>query len=497
MADGISPQPVGIIDIGSNSVRLVVFAGASRNPIPLFNERVLAGLGRHLASTGCLDPEGVERALKALGRFRAISEALEVGSLRAVATAAVRDARDGAAFVKAASEACGVAVEVLSGREEARFTSLGVLSGIPEARGLVGDLGGGSLELLTVAEGQVGRGTTLPIGGLRLLDSAGGDIETARRVVDEALERVPWLGAVEGHFYAVGGAWRTLARIHMRQSDYYLHMLQNYRIQRRDALALARVIAVQSPASLSRMPGISGRRVDSLPYSAVVLERVLLHSRVRDVVISANGLREGVLYDGLPEALKSEDALRRACLEMAGRLGRSLPLGRELGAWTAALFARLDGPESAGERRLREAICLLSDIEWRSHPDHRGTNAFGAVLFGPLGAVDHVERFFIACGVYHRYEEHWALDLPGHLPPLEPERRQRARRIGLAVRLGITLCGGATGILPRCPLGMAGRCLVLKVPPAYQGLIGEAVHKHLASLARALGCDHRLESAAS
>jgi exopolyphosphatase / guanosine-5'-triphosphate,3'-diphosphate pyrophosphatase len=164
--------PVGVIDIGSNSVRLVVYEGISRSPTPIFNEKVLCGLGREVSTKGKLNPDAVESAIAALKRFRALCDVLEVGDLRVVATAAVREAKDGAAFIREAEKACRTSIEVLSGKREARLAALGVIASVYRPDGVAGDLGGGSLELVEVRGDEIGIGVTLPFGGLALADIA-------------------------------------------------------------------------------------------------------------------------------------------------------------------------------------------------------------------------------------------------------------------------------------------------------------------------------------
>ena len=489
----LSTPPIGVIDIGSNSVRLVVFEGGNRNPVSIFNERVLAGLGRNIASTGHLYGNGVTRGLRALERFRAVSEALGVKKLIVVATAAVRDAVDGPAFAQQASQLCGTEIRVLSGKEEASYTAMGVLCGMPDAHGLVGDLGGGSLEVLSLDKGKIGSGTTIPIGGLRLMDVSQGDINEARRAVDNALSNAPWIDHVKGNIYAVGGAWRVLARIHMAQHNYDLHVLQNYVMSRKEALEIAHLVSEQSNASLKKWPKISRRRLESLPFSAVVLERLLLRNPADNVIISAFGLREGLLYESLPEKFKKLDPLILSCREMALRLSRVPVFELELISWTQELFEDMtENTETFQVKRLREAICLLSDIEWRSHPDHRGENAFQEVLFGPLGSVTHAERLFIALGVFYRYEGSGAVAADMSLPILTDEWRRQARLIGLIVRLGITLAGGAAGFLKKTSLRI-GQNLTLSVPATHAGLLGEVVEKRLERVARALKLESEIQ----
>ncbi len=289
----------GIIDIGSNSVRLVIYEGAKRNPVPIFNEKVMAGLGAQLSETGRLDPSRIERAMRALKRFSALLVQLGVEHVSMVATAAVRDAEDGTSFAANVEAATGLKMRVLTGKEEAEYAALGVLSGIPTADGIIGDLGGGSLELVDLKDGKMGKGETLPLGPLRLLGSGWSQKELIKEV-DKALDRVEWLGSGEGRtLYAVGGVWRNLARIHMAQHDYPVRVLHEYQMPASEAADLAKLIERLGPKSLAKIPDVSSRRVGALPVGAMVLSRLIAATKVKKVEVSAYGLREGVLFDQL------------------------------------------------------------------------------------------------------------------------------------------------------------------------------------------------------
>lgn len=228
---------VAVIDIGSNSVRLVVYEGLTRSLIPIFNEKTLCGLGREVQSTGLLAPDAVQKALTALKRFRALCRVMQVGRVFAIATAACRDASNGPDFIVRAERICAVKIEILSGPREARLSALGVISGIHQPDGIVGDLGGGSLELIDVRRNTVRSGVTLPLGGLALQDLAHQSLKRADRIVREELDGVPQLAAGSGRtFYAVGGTWRALARIHIIQSGYPLQVMHGYSIPAAEAL---------------------------------------------------------------------------------------------------------------------------------------------------------------------------------------------------------------------------------------------------------------------
>ncbi|MFA5123517.1 Ppx/GppA family phosphatase [Zavarzinia sp.] len=473
---------IGVVDVGSNSVRLVVYEGAGRNPAAMFNEKVLCGLGRRLASTGKLDAEGVVSAHAAIERFVALSRVMGVRHLDIVATAAVRDANDGADFVAKAEELAGTPIRVLSGQEEAYFSAEGVLSAIPEADGLVGDLGGGSLEVVLVGGGQVGAQATLPLGPLRLLEATQGDKARASEIIDQALAGLPWLDQVRGRsFFAVGGAWRALAKIHMAQTSYPLRVLHHYRIMRGDVRDLSRVISNLSRESLERISGLSRRRLDTLPLAALILDRVLKATRPRDVVFSSYGLREGLLFSRLSARERALDPLIDTSVEMGARLGRFAEHGEELAQWMTPLF----GDESPAEKRLRLATCHVSDIGWRNHPDYRAQQTLFEILRGPFVGIDHPGRAQMALAIYARYDGDPESGAFRQASAVMDERQVLAARvIGASLRLGHCLTGGTPGILCDCPLSFVDDGLVLTLAARHADLDGEVVQRRLGAIGR-------------
>lgn len=479
----------GIVDVGSNSVRLVVYASAERNPVLVFNEKVLCGLGRTLASTGKLDPKGIERALEAIRRFIALREQIGIGKLVVAATAAVRDATDGPEFLARAEKICGFKIDLLSGEDEARISAQGVLSGIPDADGIVGDLGGGSLELVPVSGGKIlGKGSTMPIGPLRLMDVTGTNLAMAQATIEAELNALDWLKAYQGRrLYAVGGAWRNLARIHMAQRKYPIHVLHQYVIPARDASDIARVIEKLGPKTLAQIPDISERRIDTLPYGALVLDRLIDAMKAKEVVISSYGLREGILFEQLDKKEQAKDPLLEGAHDLANRLARFPEHGEELTGWTKSLFAEDSLGETAEEERLRHAACILADIGWYVHPDYRAHHAMTQILLAPFSGVDHPGRLFLARVGYHRHEGRGEPEMIGSLTGILTERESyRALVLGLSLRLAFTLCAATTGMLPRTRLEISKTHVTLVVPRRYEALLGEVVNKRLATLARAL-----------
>ena len=474
--------PTAVVDIGSNSVRLVVFDGPFRAPAPKFNEKVLCGLGRRLTQTGRLDEDGVRLATATLRRFVALARRMGVEDLQVVATAAVRDADNGADFVAEIERQCQVPVRVLAGAEEARYSALGVVSGIPDADGVMGDLGGGSLELVALDQGRLGQGLTLPLGPFRL---AGLGEDAARGQIDRAFAAVPWLDAVRGRsLYLVGGAWRAIARIHMAQTNYPLRIIHHYRLSLGEADEIARLLSRQSRESLLRLEGVPRRRHDTLPLAALTLRRLLKRVAPREVVFSAHGLREGMGYAALSEAVQAEDPLLAAARDMAAYEGRFGEHGTELFEFTAPLF----GGEGAAQARLRQAACLLADTAWRVNPDYRGEQAFRRILRAPFAGIDHPGRAFIALAVYARYEGGCNEQTVAQVRGLAREEElARAVRLGLALRLASTLSGGAAGVLGEITLVPEGGSLLLEAAPSAVDLMGETVVRHHEALARNLG----------
>jgi exopolyphosphatase / guanosine-5'-triphosphate,3'-diphosphate pyrophosphatase len=480
---GRRARHIGIIDIGSNSIRLVVFDGLSRIPHPLFNEKVLCGLGRSLERTGKLNPDGAVLALDNLARFSALAKAMDVRRLRVVGTAAVRDAEDGRDFVAEVKRRAGLRVEVLDGGEEARLSALGVLSGIPTADGVTGDLGGGSLELVRIDRGAVAEHDTLPFGPLRLREIAEKGRGKLRDLIDDHLASMKWLNKAIGRdFYAVGGAWRAIARLHMAHTGYPLHIIHHYAIKRSKAEEFLDLVAGLSRESLERLTDAPRRRLEALPLAAMVLSRILRRTKPDSLIFSAMGLREGCLFDELKQSLRRLDPLLAACEEVGASNARFPVDGRTLLTWIEPILKRAN----AAQARLRLAACYLSDIAWSEHPDYRADIAFQRVLRMPLTGIGHPGRAFLALSVFTRYDGAAEGDVtrPAWLLLKEDELRE-AYLLGLGLRLAYTLSGG-TDLLRRVKLRADSGALRLVVPSRHRSLIGEAVERRLDAIARAL-----------
>ncbi|GAA0542688.1 exopolyphosphatase [Rhizomicrobium palustre] len=479
-AESLGKERIGIVDIGSNSVRFVVFDALARSAHTVHNEKIICSIGRDLGATGMLYKEGVDQALEALRRYRLLAERLGVKVREAVATAAARDASNGADFVRRAESAWGGTVRVLSGTEEAKLAGEGVIAAIPDADGLTADLGGGSLDMVVVKNGQTGEAVSMPFGPLRLIDLSKGDLDKTRQLVDYELSKwLPLRSLDNKTLYLVGGIWRSVARVDMLREEYPLQILQSYTIPYNRAVELASVLAKQGKKSLENLAAVSKRRMELLPYGAIVLQRLLLAAKFKDVVVSANGVREGLVYSRLPAEERGKDPLIDYATIENARASRSPLHAMEMFNWATPLFA----DENAYYRRLRLAASLLSDLGWRRHPDFRTRGTYSEVLHMPFGGVDHKARCFIAACVYHRYagddEMPEDLRLTGMLDKAE---EKRVLRIGLAARLAFDLSASSAGELGHYRLRLTPSKVILEIPKRRGAIADDAVGKRLGAL---------------
>lgn len=481
--DSAAANPrIAIIDIGSNSVRLVVYQGAARLPAILFNEKVMAGLGRGLSETGTIGASSLAMARSALARFALLAREMQVSELRTVATAAVREASNGAELIDAA-EALGLDVELLTGEEEATASGMGVLSGIPEADGIVGDLGGGSLELVRVVAGTVTGRVSFPLGVLRLEAIRTRGKGTLDREVGKLIDEAGWRGRGKDlPFYLVGGSWRSLAKLDMHLSGYPLPIVHQYPLALDRIAELGRMLGLVSKADLKAIPDLSSARVPMLGNATALLVSVLKHLGSCETMVSAYGLREGLLFQRLSIQERQEDPLIAAARDEGQRLGRFAEHGDLLDAWLAPLFED-DSPDLA---RLRHAACLLADVGWRANPEFRAERGMEIGLHGNWVGIDPVGRAIIAQALFTSLGG--TVETPEPLSRLAgPEALHRAKLWGLAMRLGQRLSGGVAAPLKRSHVRLDESELALCLESIDEALYGEAVEKRHKALATAFG----------
>lgn len=474
-----------IIDIGSNSIRLVIYDVLGSSILPTFNEKVMAGLGQGLMRTGRLSPAGREAAIRALDRYRAILKALKLRNFTAVATAAVRSAEDGADFIHHASRALGRRITVLSGEDEARLSALGVEASFHKPLGVIGDLGGSSLEFKTIG-GRARKGESLMLGPLSLVEE-GIDLKGLKKTIRSELKKSRVLADATGRFYAVGGAWRTLAKLNMQLENYALKVLQGYQMTEGQVARVAKVCldSLQNSAARTLLESIDKRRAKHLPVAAILLQEILSLGNLEGVTISSSGLREGVLRDltGAP----STDPLMDGVIAFARLDQNQILFGEALHEFIAPALA----PEPdlfgspAADQRIERAACMMADSAGRFHPDHRSIMAYDQALRAPYAAVSHGERALIAYAIGCRYEKDFKR--PEEYVSLTTEEQdERARQIGSAMRLGAVFSGRSGPILKRARLVRTSDTLELRVGKPDEAMVSDTVSRRLSQTAAQL-----------
>ncbi|MCM8556956.1 Ppx/GppA family phosphatase [Sphingomicrobium sediminis] len=475
----LSFGPVGIIDIGSNSVRLVIYGGTERVPSVLFNEKVMAGLGRGLRETGRMDEESMAMALDALARFQLIAKRIKVKRLRTVATAAVREAENGPDFLYAAAK-MGLKPALISGEEEAVGAAFGVLSAIPEAKGMVADLGGGSLELAGIARGAIGAVDSLPIGVLRVGTPPDEDMISSH--LERALKGMTLGKAAKGQgLYLVGGSFRAIAHLDLLSNKHPLPIAHQHQIDPARLDALEKLAEDADKSELVEKFWVPSQRAPQLPAGLAILRKLIETCEPSHVTVSAYGLREGLLYSELSDAKRQEDPLLAAALEVGRRLGRFGDHGALLDQWIAPVFTS-DGKAMA---RLRLAACLLGDIAWNAHPDFRALRAVDQALHGNWVGVDAKGRAIIGRALFTAFGEDGEFD-PQALTLLSKREIARAYAWGRAIRLAQRLSAGTDRLLRQTALKRQDDKVLLVMSEKKYRLYGLAVQKRHEQLAAAL-----------
>lgn len=488
IAENAVQRDIAVIDIGSNSVRLVHFRLEGPALWPVYNEKVMAGLGQGVRQTGRLNTDGVDLALRALKRFQRLLDAKAVHDRHVVATAAVRNAEDGSDFILRVKALSGLVVHVLSGEAEGEMSAQGLLAGLPGAHGMTGDLGGSSLELTQLNAGEAGQGRTFALGPQEVI-GAEWDYAKAKKKIDKRLADADFAQCSGETFYAVGGAWRALAQIAFARGDYPLRVVHGFAMEQRQIRPLTRLVAGMSEASLLATPGVSRRRAASLPYAALLMRRILKHGKFSRVVFSAYGLREGVIMASLPRELIVQDPLIAGAEALARPVSPTPGFGRALANWIAPLMSEMEPVfPGARDRILQESAARLADLGGRMHPDHRVDLARDSVLYAPFAGISHPERAFLAATIHVRYggsrSRFETLDVARLL---RIEQLDRAKLIGMALRLGAKLSGRSEHLLSRFKLSAPPGALRLDIDESVHDLYVERSVSLLDEMAAVIG----------
>ncbi len=481
-------DPIGVLDIGSNSVRLVIYEHHARTLTPLFNEKATCALGRGVAKTGVIAQENAELALKAIARFGLVTRLMAVPVVHVVATSAVREASNGPAFMAQVELLMEAKGHVLSGKEEAYFAARGIVSGMPDFIGLVGDLGGGSLEFASVQKGKATKGETFKLGVIRLQDESGMAPDAGVNIVRKRLENSRVLADCDCEvFCAIGGTWRAFAELMQVREDYPLHMVQGYEVKAKDALKLAKLL-IEDAQKVEGIQTVSRARRDLLAYGAAVLIGILEGAKFKKVIFSSQGVREGYLFDLLNPEEAALDPLIEACEEICFLRSRSVTHAVELETFTEKFLSALGQSESKAQRRLRIASCLLSDIGWRGHRDYRGEQSVDLIAYNALLGIDHAGRAFMAEVLAVRYMGLKHKSSSKALNSLMGEKAHvHARTLGALIRMAYVLSGAMPQILPEIEFEVNKNALKLILPGELSFLDSLRLQSRLSQLAKHLG----------
>ena len=484
---------VGVIDVGSNSVRMVVFDGAARSPAYFYNEKIMCALGAGLSETGHLNPKGRVRALSAIHRFAALAKGMGITPVTAVATAAVREASDGQEFCDEVLAKTGTKIWIIDGHEEARLSAQGVLLGWPKSYGLVCDIGGSSMELADLDDGQVGRRVTSALGPLKLREIKGGK-KAMKAYVRETMDGLheQMNRETKMRLFLVGGSWRAIARIDMDRRGYPLTVLHEYRMTARQISKTAAYIVASDPTELRHRCGISESRMSLVPQASIVLKELMRKFKPKDVAVSSYGIREGMLYEQMPDELRNRDPLVEAC-RFAERKDARLPgFGRLLYDFVTPLFPRSNWQR----KRIIKAATLLHDVSWRAHPDYRGEVVFDNVTRANLGGLKHSERVFLGLALMNRYtNKRDGTRFDPLFDMLSAEQIKEAEVLGKAMRLGAMLSLDTDRAPGKLKWKPKKRELTLILAPEARPLFGEVAEARLASLTTALNATSKVRFA--
>lgn len=474
---------VGVIDIGSNSVRMVVFDGAARSPAYFYNEKVMCGLGAGLTETGRLNPQGRERAISAIRRFAALAATMDIPPLTAVATAAVREAADGDEFRQIIEQETGIKIFVIDGPEEARLSAQGVLLGWPQSYGLVCDIGGSSMELAELSNGKIGTCVTSPLGPLRLR-AISNKKALKTHIRDVLLDLHQKMGAPSGQrLFLVGGSWRAIARVDMERRNYPMTVLHEYRMTPRSVATTTAYIESANIEGLRNRCGISADRMSLVPLAIQVLRELIKIFKPKDIAVSSYGIREGMLYQQMPTELRERDPLIEACRYSEAKDARMPGYGKVLYDFVSPLFPNANWQK----QRIIKAACLLHDVTWRSHPDYRHEVAFDFATRANLGGLKHEERVYLGLALLHRYSNKRDGTKFEEIFQLAHEDQvTEAEVLGKAMRLGSNLWLRAQEHPGELLWRPKKRQLTLVLNEHARPLWGEAVENRFNSLAKAL-----------
>ncbi|MCI5049704.1 MAG: Ppx/GppA family phosphatase [Rickettsiales bacterium] len=468
-----------VIDIGSNSVRMVVYHAICRVPIPSFNEKYYCELGRSIEETGKLYEPGVKKAKAALARFKLMAERMGISDITIIATAAMRDASDGQNFIDEIEAELGLNIQLISGEREAELAAKGIMASVYHPKGICADLGGGSVELALVEDHSIMKQESLPIGGLRLANRFANDTEALRAHIQEVIGAQKWI-TKQPTVYAIGGSFRSIAKMFIKQQQYPLPILHEFTMNDRQLARIAEHFSHLGVAEIGDLPGVPRKRAATMLPAVIVLHEIMKKAGAKQVMFSVSGIREGLLYDRLDEEAKREDPLFASAKDLALLAGRHGNYADELFQWMSPLFY----DESMQHKRVRYALCILSELAWTIDPNFRSEWAFNRVIQSAIKGVTHRERVMLSMALYHRYQVKWKQERD-ELKLLDERDRLWAKCIGMAANLAFHVSGGKHGNLHHAALKVQDDQVDLILDQEASPLRTDTVEKRLEGLGSA------------
>ena len=497
-------RQLAVIDIGSNSVRLVIYDLFGSHFTPVYNEKILAGLGRDLRTTGRLSVKGKALCRAALARFSKIIAARGLSAPLIGATAAMRQAEDAPNFVKEIKLETGLDISPISGTEEARLSALGLLSSNDRRKGLAADLGGASLEIMYVSpelrhKPSAFKGVSLPLGpfdaiGGNLSQLTSKDYHSRISDIDSYLENIPNEMSPEEQLFLIGGAWRNLASVHQHHVNYPLRTLQGYPLASNAAVELANWAYNDGLDTLLKWPGMRRARAETLPYAGLLLERLLLRFKPKSIIVSMAGLREGLVWDNLSQTVKSRDPLIDGCRDFARGFVQAEHFGTPLFKFLSPLLPYFScGFGDGNDARLLQAACHLAGLGKNLHPDYRAELVFEDVLYAPVAGLTHSERVFLSLSLFRTYTAKRQPPGPEIIETLlNDAQRDIAASIGEAIRTAIVLTGRTPSLLSDFELLIDDGVLELKANAALEDMLTPQLIYRFEKLAKRLGLKSKL-----
>ena len=473
-----------IIDIGSNTVRLVVYNGPDRAPTVVLNEKVTPRLGRNIGKSGLLTDKSMETALLALKRYAALIELMAIEQVQVVATAAARDATNGPELLTRI-EALGLKPRLLSGEDEARISAMGVIGAFPGANGITGDLGGGSLELTRIAGADCSSAVTFPLGTLLLPELRKAQGTAFGKNVRRILRDADWAHGQDMPFFLVGGSWRALALYAMQINNWPLDDPHGFELCSKQALRICGDLAEgKVDDSIKR---ISSSRLDSLPHAAALLGALIEALEPSRIVFSSCGLREGLLYSALDDAVRAQDPLLAGVSFFVKRYDVAAQTGHNIAQWLSAI---LPAPENVNPF-IPVAATLLALAAMRTEPNVRAEEALDWALRKRWIGLSAKGRALIATAVLANMGR---ADVPAPLQDFaDKSELEWATSWGMAVRLARKLTNGHADALAGSSLDRDGTRLVLSMGDFTSRLFSASASKNLGRLAAKLNLEPVVE----